>query len=245
MRALFRSYSLRNTLLIALQYPEATKVAGIRTWNTLGRRVRKGEKGIGIVAPIVARARNDEKHLEENSDAESERPSSRVVGWRLVHVFDVSQTEGQPLPMGPEPQELDGNRLAHLREPLEALAGKLGFRVAYESAGQARGSCDFRQRLITIDNELAADDQVATLIHELAHAQGIDYQAFSRAEAEVIVETAASIVLLGLGVSIDTRGIPYIASWNSKSGDAARKTLELYAEAIDSCARTIEQALAA
>jgi antirestriction protein ArdC len=244
MRASFRSYSLHNTLLIALQYPEATRVAGIKTWNKLGRRVRKGEKGIGIIAPIVGKIRRERDEPAEDA-AEAQEIATRVVGWKLVHVFDVSQTEGDPLPEGPEPAELRGDRLKQHRQPLEALAAKLGYRVDYQPLDHARGLCDLNERRITIDRDLSVDDQVATLIHELAHAQGIDYQAFSRAEAEVIVETAAGIVLLGLGVEVDTRSIPYIAGWASREGDDARKTLGRYADAIDTCARTIERALAA
>jgi hypothetical protein len=166
-----------------------------------------------------------------------------VVGWKLVHVFDVTQTDGQPLPDGPQVASLEGSSIANLREPLGQLAATLGYSVIYGETGSARSVCDMEQRTITIRADLAAADQMATLIHELAHAQGIDYKTFTRPEAEVIVETATAIVLLGLGVAVDTRSVPYIAGW-SEDADAA-ETLERYAKAIDECARTIERAIAA
>src|SRR5579859_5000396 len=86
----FHRYSLHNVLLIASQKPNASYVAGFRTWNELGRFVKKGEKGIMILAPIVRRK-------AENSD-EDEKKSSPIAGFRPAYVFDVSQTDGQELP---------------------------------------------------------------------------------------------------------------------------------------------------
>jgi antirestriction protein ArdC len=86
----FHRYSLHNVLLIALQKTHASYVAGFRTWNQLGRFVKKGEKGIMILAPIVRRR-------PENSDND-EKESSRIAGFRAAYVFDVSQTDSQELP---------------------------------------------------------------------------------------------------------------------------------------------------
>jgi hypothetical protein len=85
----FHRYSLHNVLLIASQKPNASYVAGFRTWKQLGRFVKKGEKGILILAPIVRRnAENDEEHEESTS----------IAGFRAAYVFDVSQTDGKELP---------------------------------------------------------------------------------------------------------------------------------------------------
>src|SRR5580700_7607033 len=89
----FHRYSWGNTLLIASQRPTATHVAGFHAWHQLGRSVKKGEKGIVILAPMVVK--------QKDSAAEIEPPSkepSRVAGFRAAYVFDVAQTEGQPLP---------------------------------------------------------------------------------------------------------------------------------------------------
>src|SRR6266853_5147119 len=86
----FHRYSLYNVMRIASQKPNASYVAGFRTWNELGRFVKKGEKGILILAPIVRRKAENE---EEHEDA-----SASVAGFRAVYVFDVSQTDGKELP---------------------------------------------------------------------------------------------------------------------------------------------------
>jgi antirestriction protein ArdC len=90
--ARFHRYSWGNALLIASQHPEATRVAGFHAWRKLGRYVRKGEKGIIILAPMVGRKRR----AEDEELAEDEQ--TRVFGFRAAYVFDVSQTEGEPLP---------------------------------------------------------------------------------------------------------------------------------------------------
>src|ERR1700740_195665 len=86
----FHHYSLHNVLLIASQKPNASYVAGFRTWNQLGRFVKKGEKGILILAPIVRRKLENEEERDE--------ASTSVAGFRTAYVFDVSQTDGQELP---------------------------------------------------------------------------------------------------------------------------------------------------
>ena len=91
--ARFPQYSFRNVMLIAFQKPQATYVAGFHAWRKLGRSVTKGESGIGIIAPMVGRKRERDEHAQHDSDDES------VFGFRIVHVFDVSQCGG--------PQELD------------------------------------------------------------------------------------------------------------------------------------------
>ena len=86
--ARFHKYSWHNVCLIASQCPTATRVAGFQTWRTMGRFVRKGEKGIAIMAPIIGRR-----------EAESEGDNARTVrGFRAAYVFDVDQTDGEPLP---------------------------------------------------------------------------------------------------------------------------------------------------
>jgi antirestriction protein ArdC len=85
----FHRYSLCNVLLIASQKPNASYVAGFRTWNELGRFVKKGEKGIMILAPIVRHKTDDKEEREE--------PSRTIAGFRAAYVFDISQTDGQEL----------------------------------------------------------------------------------------------------------------------------------------------------
>src|SRR5260370_5993970 len=94
--AKFRNYSFGNIMLIARQKPDATHVAGYRTWTTLGRFVRRGEKGIFILAPMVGNKRRKDENAEQNTDAKETQPT--LYGFRGVYVFDITQTEGKELP---------------------------------------------------------------------------------------------------------------------------------------------------
>src|SRR3984893_17463357 len=87
---------LGNVMLIARQKPDATNVAGIRTWNSLGRFVKRGEKGILILAPMVSKNRKKNEDAEQAEDAR--QPESKLFGFRAVYVFDITQTEGKDLP---------------------------------------------------------------------------------------------------------------------------------------------------
>ena len=185
-RSRFHRYSLRNTLLIALQCPHATHVAGFRRWLELGRCVGKGEKAIRIFAPMRYRQRNGEQ-------ADPEKNEPRLVGFKLAAVFDVSQTDPlpgvEPTPLEPPGQPVSGDSHAHLLDPLEQHAAALGYSVLYEQLDGPSGSCSVREARIVIDNQLPPNGKVATLVHEIAHAHGVDYKTYSRPEAELIVES--------------------------------------------------------
>ena len=236
-RSRFHRYSLRNTLLIAFQCPHATHVAGFRRWLELGRCVRKGEKGIRIFAPVRYRLREGERTSEEKDEPE-------LVGFKLAAVFDVSQTDPlpgvEPAPLEPPGQPVTGDSHARLLGALEQHAATLGFSVHYEPLDGRDGYCSTREARIVIDSELPANGKVATLVHELAHAHGIDYERFSRPEAELIVESVACIVCGSVGLDTSSESVPYLAGWNL---DQAVERIELLAGTIDQTARAIERAL--
>jgi len=96
----FHSYSATNCLMIAFQRPDATRVAGYRTWTTLGRQVQRGSKGIAIWAPVTRKVATAE---DGDPDPDALR---RCVGFRLAYVFDVADTEGDRLPEPPAPARL-------------------------------------------------------------------------------------------------------------------------------------------
>ena len=124
--AKFHYYSFGNVLLIAMQKPGATRVAGMYSWNQLGRRVRRGEKGIMIFAPMLSRKRKKqaEEQKEEQPDAtatDTERSTDgRLVGFRPVYVWDVSQTDGAELPKLDEVQGDPAEQLPRLIEFVKA-----------------------------------------------------------------------------------------------------------------------------
>ena len=151
-RRTFRRYSLNNQLLIALQRPDATRVAGFRAWLRLNRCVRKGEKGIQIFAPCTVKQRDGHGRvvLDEHG-----RPRTRTL-FKLTSVFDVAQTEQlpntEPAPLDPPRVELVGDSHRDLLAPLESLAVELGYRVEQRELpeGGPGGWCDRRARLIVV-----------------------------------------------------------------------------------------------
>jgi hypothetical protein len=236
-RSRFYRYSLRNTLLIALQCPYATHVAGFRRWLELDRCVRKGEKAIRIFAPVRYRQRDAEQ-------AEPEKNEPQLVGFKLAAVFDVSQTDPlpgvEPTPLEPPGQPASGDSHAHLLVPLEQHAATLGYTVKYEPLDGPDGYCSAREKQVVIDTGLPANGRVATLVHELAHAHGVDYKTYSRPEAELIVESVAFVVCGTFGLDTGSESVTYLTGWNP---DQPAERIQLLAVKIDEIARAIEKAL--
>lgn len=239
VRAMFHSYSAGNCMLLALQCHERgivpERVAGFRTWLKLGRCVRKGEKALRILAPVSVKER----------DAAGEQTGERRVFFKTAFVFELSQSE--PLP-GVEPvalqapcEPLTGDSHAHLLAPLGAFAQSLGYAVCFEAIdGSAGGWCDAKNKRIVVDANVAPNAQLRTLIHECAHALGIDYERYSRAQAEVIVDTVTLLAASSVGLQVDGETIPYIAGWGE---DGALAAVTEFAETIDRIARRIEDVL--
>lgn len=227
-RALLRGYSLNNTLLILSQRPGASVVASYRRWAELGRQVRRGERALRIWAPSTRKER----------DAASGDEAEVVRTWVLVSVFDVSQTDGPPLPEPPRPAPLTGSSHVHLLPDLERGARKAGYDV--ERRGElpdgTEGYVDHVRRLIVLSDALSPNGRVAVLVHELAHVHGARYRDFGRAGAEVVAETAAFVVLSGAGLDTGRQSVPYVAGW----ADAAPKEMAAYAEAVHRIASLIE-----
>ena len=235
-------YSLGNQLLIAMQRPDASYVAGFRAFLELNRCVRKGERAIRILAPMSVRRRDGEQAVGNATD-DSERP--RRIVFRAVSVFDVSQTEGLP---GTEPvslespsQPIQGDSHSHLLPALEQLADELGYSVARRPLdGPADGWCDAHKHEIVINDDLSANAQVRVLVHEIAHALGVGYSDHGRRRAEVLVDTVTFIVCGSVGLDTSGSSVPYVAGWG-ESGEL--DAIRSYAQTIDKIARRIEGAL--
>ncbi len=156
-QARFHQYSFGNCLLIAIQKPEATCVAGFSRWKQLGRFVKKGEKGILILAPMVGRKNS----ADQSDEGESDR---NVFGFRAVYVFDVTQTEGQDLPQFAQIAGEPGERLSRLKE----YVTERGIDLRYEeSLGGAEGVSQGGK--IALRLGLSPAEEFAVLVHELAH----------------------------------------------------------------------------
>ena len=244
-RSMFRRYSAHNTMLLALDFHlrgiEPEPVAGFRVWLKLGRCVRKGEHGIRIAARVTP------KKAEPGAEQTEPQLDKRPVRFTTVAVFGLSQTDPLPgveqLPLEPPCEPLTGDSHAHLLEPLGKLATELGYTVTFEEiAGATGGWCDAHAKRIVVDSSQAVNGQVRTLVHELVHALGVNYQTHTRPQAEVIVDTATLIILSGAGLDASGETIPYVAGWGETG---ALEAVTEHAELIDRLARTVENAIAA
>jgi antirestriction factor ArdC-like protein len=235
-------YSFSNQILIAMQRPDATYVAGFRAFLELNRCVRKGERAIRILAPMSV-PRGQTKVQEPAQTAVSD-PARRMV-FRAVAVFDVSQTDalpGQtPVPLQAPGSPIEGSSHAHLLGPLESLASELGYTVSCRSIeGSAGGWCDFESRMIVVSDSVPENARVRVLIHELAHALGVGYREYGRRQAEVLVDTVTFMVCGSVGLDVSGSSVPYVAGWGEQGDLEAIRT---YAGTIDAVARRIEDAL--
>ena len=144
-------------------------------------------------------------------------------------------------PLQPPCEPLTGDSHAHLIEPLVAFAESLGYEVRLEPIpGATGGWCEIRARRIVVDADTSANAQVRTLVHEIVHALGVDYQKYSREQAEVIVDTTTLIVLAGVGLDVSGETIPYVAGLGE---DGALDAVSEFAQLIDRLARQIAGAI--
>jgi len=235
-------YSFHNQLLIAMQRPDATYVAGFRAFLALNRCVRKGERAIRILAPMSVRVRDGEAAAHA-ADA-GEQQARRTV-FRSVAVFDVSQTNPlpgtEPIDLSPPGEPIAGDSHAYLLAPLEDLAMELGFSVSHRPVeGSAEGWCDSANRMIVVNNLISANARVRVLVHEIAHALGVGYEDYGRRRAEVLVDTVTFVVCGSVGLDTSGSSVPYVAGWG-ESGEL--EAIQGFAETIDKLARRIEDAL--
>jgi len=227
--AKFHSYSLGNLLLIGGQAPQATRVAGFRSWQSLGRQVRKGERGIAILAPCTYRPKAADR-TEPAAPAGQEPATTsgggavpgaggkkQVRGFRVVHVFDLSQTEGAPLP-DVAPTLLTGQAPAGLWDALEGQVLGHGYTVHRGDTGRANGWTDPTSRTVRVSGGVDDAQAVKTLIHELAHLEAghvadLPTYATCRGRCEVEAESIAYVVAAAQGMDASGYSVAYVAGW--------------------------------
>jgi antirestriction protein ArdC len=205
-QARFHHYSWGNVLLILAQHPNPTRIAGYRTWQSLERHVRRGEKAIRIIAPSYSKR----KYLTNEGEEEEEQH----LYFRSVSVFDVSQTEGKPLPEVEVPV-LEGEEGAELYTRLEGVAAIEGLTVKrsherFERSESMMGFFDPELRGIFL-REAGMRQMTKTLAHELAHHFGKHELSSPATESEA--ESVAYVVLRRFGVDSGERSFPYVATW--------------------------------
>ena len=236
----FHTYSWGNCFLIMLQRPDATRVAGYKKWLSLERQVRKGERAIRILAPVAYRPVSDGEASAQ--DGEQSRDPRVVRAFRTAFVFDISQTEGEPLPE--IATRLLGTNAGSALTRMQMVANELGYSVNVTSLPGARnGDCNFETKEIRLRDDLAPHHLVKTLAHEIAHTllhhpSKLPAGGLTRDVAELEAESVAYTVCQDLGIDSSAYSLGYIAHW-AGGGEKARKNLEMSASRINKAARTL------
>jgi antirestriction protein ArdC len=215
----FHRYSFRNQCLIAAQCPTATRVAGYQAWRRLGRWVRRGETGIVILAPITRRRTDVAADDEATDDADR----TRVLAFRSANVFDVSQTDGEPLPT--LVHDATGDPGIHLAALEQAITDAGVVITRLPDLGGAHGYS--QPGRITILDSLMPADAAVVLVHEFAHEllhQRGDDRPASKTVRETEAEAVAFIVGTAVGIRSSVDATDYIQLYDG-SADTLRQAL--------------------
>lgn len=252
----FHNYSMNNTLLIARQNPDATLVAGFKSWEkNFGRHVKKDEKGIKILAPSQYKKKvmvekvdpvSREIMLDTNGNPVKEETEVKMTAYRIVSVFDVSQTEGKPLPQMGVAELTDNVNEYELF--VEALKQSTSVPISFENiSGAAKGYYNPVTASIAIKAGMPESQTVKTMIHEIAHSilhnDILDEDAKKdRQTKEVEAESVAYTVCQHFGIDTSDYSFGYIAGWSSsKETEELKQSLETIQKTASGLINDIER----
>ena len=220
----FHSYSYNNSLLILMQKPEASYVAGFKTWETLGRHVKKGEKGITILAPCpyksvkyvdVVDPNTGQVKWDEQGNVMKEREEISRASFKAISIFDISQTEGKPLPE--LAKELQG-KIPDYKIFMDSVKEVALVPIRFDTWNETKkGHYDLAKREIVIKSGMSELQTIKTAIHETAHSILHKDRAHTKDSKtmEVEAESVAFVVCQHLGLDTSDYSFGYLASWSS------------------------------
>ena len=257
--AKFHNYSFNNTMLIAMQRPDATLVTSYKNWQSMGRQVMKGEKGITIIAPAPYKKMKEKEVLDENQrpimgtdgKPKTEKVEVTVPHFKAVTVFDIAQTSGEPIQtLAPE---LLTAAVQDFDSFMQAIQKISPVPIRFDEIdGNANGYYHNADKEIVIKKGLSESQTLKTAIHEIAHAKLHDREIMEslgvekdRLTKEVEAESVAYCVCSSFGLDTSDYSFPYIAGWSSSremkemkaSMDVIRKTA---GEMIDQLTEELE-----
>ena len=257
--AKFHNYSFNNTMLIAMQRPDATLVTSYKNWQSMGRQVMKGEKGITIIAPAPYKKMKEKEVLDENQrpimgtdgKPKTEQVEVTVPHFKAVTVFDIAQTSGEPIQtLAPE---LLTAAVQDFDSFMQAIQKISPVPIRFDEIdGNANGYYHNADKEIVIKKGLSESQTLKTAIHETAHAKLHDKEIMEslgvekdRLTKEVEAESVAYCVCSSFGLDTSDYSFPYIAGWSSRremkemkaSMDVIRKTA---GEMIDQLTEELE-----
>jgi hypothetical protein len=220
--ARLHKYSFRNLMLITSQCPEAVHVAGFHTWRSMDRTVKKGESGIAILAPLIRRASKEDRpatNIGARTNAQESKTddSSDPMGYRVVYVFDISQTEGKDF----SPVTPIANSEAHALKELESVYEQLGITLETKTLGWGTDGVSQIGRVL-VQEGLSKAARFSTLAHELSHEllhseQDRRSGQLSKRQMEVEAEAVAFVICTAHGIDCRDQSRDYIQLYN---GDA-------------------------
>jgi antirestriction protein ArdC len=202
-------YSFGNLVLIHAQHPAPTMVAGYRRWQELGRQVKKAEHGIKILVPY-------KRKITQEGDTDDTDSTRMVVrGFGVGTVFDVSQTEGDPLPEPPRPEVVDGASDLGMRLYVDLwdFLETNGVSVSREHTEPANGYFQPVTNHVAIGYHIDGDQATKTLMHETAHVVAGHTLGMNDRDVETVAESAAYVILNHYGIDSSGYSFPYIARW--------------------------------
>ena len=208
----FHNYSFGNILEIARQKPDAVRVAGLYAWNQLGRRVKKGEKGIRILAPIIGVRRKPDAEAEKDITTQNR---AVLVGFRAAYVFDVSQTEGPDLP---EPATVKGDAGENY-DRLLAFIERQGIALEFNERIAPALGVSYGGKIALLPGQSRAET-FATLVHELAHEmlhKAERRTAITKVVRETEAEAIAFVVGKAVGLETGTASADYIGLYHGNA----------------------------
>lgn len=237
----FHHYSFNNLVLIYSQMPNATRVAGFKTWEKLGRKLKKGEKGIQIFFPLkrtyIKNKIAGQASLIDDTKVEDTQEIIEYLTYRPTYVFDISQTVGKPIPEASLCEKLNSN---NMNEFFDFLLSFSPYPILEQSLrGSLYGYWNPKEKHIALNQKLSIDDKVSTLLHELTHAlyDDFDYQNDKKL-SETFVESVAFIVADFFGLDTSRFSFGYIAAYASdvkvilELGDKIQKTANQFIKQI-------------
>ena len=259
----FHNYSFRNTVLIAMQKPDASLVAGFSAWkNNFGRNVMKGQKGIKIIAPSPFKIRQEVEKIDPHTQKPiigkdgkpvTEEKEVKIPAYKVVSVFDVSQTEGKELP-DIAVDELTGD-VDRYKDFFAALEKTSPVPIAFENiGGGSHGYYHLEDKRIAINEGMSELQTLKTAIHEIAHAKlhDIDLNApkdeqprVDRRTREVEAESVAYTVCQHYGLDTSDYSFGYVAGWSSgRELSELKSSLETIRSAAAEIINSIDENLA-
>ena len=219
-QSLFYRYSFGNTILIFLQNPEASYVMGYKAWNKLGRYVRKGSKGLAILAPCIKKVETfkEPENKAEYHDQEGEKDIQKVLsGFRIAYVFDIADTDGSDEMLPVLVKGLSGNTETE-RDIFIRLMTVISkeFVVQEVTGTSSKGSYNLESKIISVRSDLEYLQRIKTLLHETAHAYDFEMNPevdIPRNRRELIAESVAFVVSMRLGLDTTSYTMSYLQSW--------------------------------